>query len=588
MSPLRGMVVLILDSATLQRLQRLIFLRERYARPEALAFSPDSRTLTCSGCGSDPDQEVLVVSWDLQTGGVVSAIERQGLEEPSSTNPLITYSMNGRMVVVHRHRSAPIISIYDVISGVYLHDIHHGAPVDPHSIRDLCFPAIWAHGETLRFATIGLGTITIWEVGFNPGATSTVVETLSIPSDVEYFLPIQVQLLSTSGRYALLYQSAVRCGVLVWDGQDARSSVLDTLIDPIRRVSFSTDGSIFAYFATSGSEAYLWKESPAGYVLHGKFTPGTQFSKILLSPNGESIIEYGDFSVRLWHAQSINTSNTSTRASHRPSNFILEFHPDRPLAVVARQKDNAVIVLDLRSGDLCLTIETGMEIQGLRVVRNTVAVIGDWKVVTWNLPGGDFLPDERVDVESSAQTINFDDQQSERGTIAASMSLDLRYVALTRKDWLWTTVRSRLHVYDVSTGQHLCRNIRCWDAVWFPTGGDGVWCAIENRAEVVEISWEGVEDAANTDDTANMGGATDKDGAREVVDVEHGSWGCPWGSSRGYVVTDDGWILGLDGKRLLMLPLSWRSHAVRRVWSGNFVALLHGTLPEPIILELGL
>ena len=628
-SQMGGMVVDLLDSTTLKCLQRLIFSRERYARSEALVFSPDSRSLTCSGCGSAPDQEVLVVSWDLQTGGVISAIERQGLDEPYATNPLIAYSTNGRMVAVHRHESAPIISIYDVISGVYMHDVHHVIPVDHRSTGGSRFPDIWAHGETFRFATVGLRAITIWEVGFNPGATSAVVETLSIPPDVEYFLPIHAQLLPASGRHTLVYHSAVRYGVLVWDGQDARSSVLDTDIDLNRKVSFSSDGRLFAYFTTSGSEAYLWKESPAGYVLHGKFTPGGQYPRLLLSPNGESIVEYSDFSLRLRPTEGFTTpSNTPTRAPHRLSNFIpeshpdqppaavahqvvmvieltprglglttpsntptaphrlsnfiLEFHPDRPLAAVARRKDDAVIVLDLTSGALQLTIETGMVIQGIRVVRNTVTVIGDWKVVTWNLPGGDFLPDARVDVESSIQTINFDDQQAEYGTIAASISLDLRYVALTSKDWLGWTMHSRLHVYDLSTGQHLYRDIDCWDAVWFRPGGDHVWCASRNLevAEISQDSMDDMDDASDMDHFSGVGYAT------EVVGVEDGPWGCPWGSSRGYWVTKDGWIFDPDGKRLLMLPLSWISLAVHRVWSGKFLALVHGTLPEPIILEL--
>ena len=602
-SVFNSMMVDILDSATLQRLHRLIFSRERYARSEAFVFSPDSCTLTCSGCGSAPDQEVLVVSWDLQTGGVVSAIERQGLEESPKTEPLITYSMNGRMVAVHRHSSAPIISIYDVVSGVYMHDVHHNAPVDRHILIGSCFPDIWAHGETLRFATIEPRTITIWEVGFNPGATSIMVETLSIPPDVEYFQPISAQFLPTSGRYSLVYSGA-RYGVLVWDGQDVRSSVLDTNVDLNRRVSFSSDGRLFAYFTSNGSEAYIWKEYSAGYVLHAKPTPNSQYPelphssiitigsaspKLLLSPNGESIVEYDGSSARLRHTKNFTTpSDTSTRAPDSRSNFVLEFHPDRPLAAVARQTNDAVIILDLKSGAVQLTIETGMEVQGLRIARNMVAVVGDWKVVAWNLPGGDYLPDSRVDVETSAQTINFQDQRARYGTVSASISLDFRYVALTSKDWFWTTMRSRLHVYDVSTGQHLCRDINGWDAVWFHPGGDSVWCAIQNRAEVVEISWEGVDDATNMDDTAKMDEATGMDDAREVVGIEHGSWGCPWGSSRGYMVTNDGWILGPDGKRLLMLPLPWRSHAVRRVWSGNFVALLHDTLAEPIILELEL
>ena len=71
------------------------------------------------------------------------------------------------------------------------------------------------------------------------------------------------------------------------------------------------------------------------------------------------------------------------------------------------------------------------------------------------------------------------------------------------------------------------------------------------------------------------------------VDIEHPPEGYPWGSSRGYQVASDWWILGLDGKRLLMLPPPWQSQdAVRQVWKGQFLALLHVGLSEPVILEL--
>jgi hypothetical protein len=36
-----------------------------------------------------------------------------------------------------------------------------------------------------------------------------------------------------------------------------------------------------------------------------------------------------------------------------------------------------------------------------------------------------------------------------------------------------------------------------------------------------------------------------------------------------------------------MLPPLWQSfESVDRVWNGKFLALLHGSLPEPVILEL--
>ena len=60
-----------------------------------------------------------------------------------------------------------------------------------------------------------------------------------------------------------------------------------------------------------------------------------------------------------------------------------------------------------------------------------------------------------------------------------------------------------------------------------------------------------------------------------------------WEPSRGYQVTDDWWILGSDGKRLLMLPPLWQSPLPSdRIWDRRCVALLHDGAPEPVILEL--
>ena len=67
--------VYTLDSATLQQLQSLEFPPRIPASSQALIFSPDGRILTCSG---GIDRGVFIISWDLQTGGVVSAITRRG------------------------------------------------------------------------------------------------------------------------------------------------------------------------------------------------------------------------------------------------------------------------------------------------------------------------------------------------------------------------------------------------------------------------------------------------------------------------------------------------------------------------------
>lgn len=59
----------------------------------------------------------------------------------------------------------------------------------------------------------------------------------------------------------------------------------------------------------------------------------------------------------------------------------------------------------------------------------------------------------------------------------------------------------------------------------------------------------------------------------------------PWDSSKGYKVTDDGWILSPTQKPLLWLPHHWRSHGMSRTWSSQFLGLLHGELLEIVIFE---
>ena len=177
--------VYILDTTTLQRLQCLEFPSKISLHSEALAFSPDSRTLT-SVRNNDQYTGLVVVSWDLQTGGVVSTVKWKGPHDTEVGSVCITYSMDGRMIaVLSRHGSFTIISIYDIVSGIHLHNVQN------HSARanlDLDLGSkyvykIWTQEESLRFVTPGSTGIVIWEVGFAPGATPIEVENVPIPEN---------------------------------------------------------------------------------------------------------------------------------------------------------------------------------------------------------------------------------------------------------------------------------------------------------------------------------------------------------------------------------------------------------------------
>ena len=160
-------------------------------------------------------------------------------------------------------------------------------------------------------------------------------------------------------------------------------------------------------------------------MLHGKFTSSDQDPIPLLSPDGKSIVVFNRSMIQLWH---ITPSGTLTQAPQRREDFVLDFLPDGPLAVVARQRDKTVTVLDLKSGVPWLSIDTPMEVCGVRLIGNTVAVI-DGEVITWNLSGRNRA---RMTVEDSVQAINFIVREP-GNVVAASISLDLRYVALLRR-----------------------------------------------------------------------------------------------------------------------------------------------------------
>ena len=75
--------------------------------------------------------------------------------------------------------------------------------------------------------------------------------------------------------------------------------------------------------------------------------------------------------------------------------------------------------------------------------------------------------------------------------------------------------------------------------------------------------------------------------ATHATDIKDGPREFPWVSSHGCEITDDGWILSSDGKRLLTLHPIWQSPAVQRAQNGQFITLPHGLggPPEPVILD---
>ena len=478
--------------------------------------------------------------------------------------------------ILYRYRDSAIISIYDIASGGYVRDIRHGLRIDRRLPGELRFYGIWTHGGSLRFATANPKAITVWEVaGFTAWSPPKKVGNFPTPTNTQHTEVFnrgfpdpaaQAQFLQASHRLALIRLSGSVVQIPVWDPQFANPLLFDTVNRFQSPITISSDGRFLASSAV-GPEVYLWKESSAGCLLAAKLPASSQYPSSLLSPNGESVIVYDNSMIRLWHTKGFTTTS-STSISTRPQqtgNFVIDFHPVKPLAAVARWEDNIVTILDLNSGLPQLTINTGAKVLGLRVIEDTVIVVGGGMVVAWKLPEGNGPPDARMGPQKTrAVRLN---GKSLNNVIVASISPDLRHVALVTQGAL---KKRYLYIYNASTGQRVGYSMVEGNTARFGPGRLNIWCAVGGKTETWRMNRNGLWKAV------------------PVGAVDGGTCEFPWVSSRGYKVTKDGWIRGPGGKRLLMLPPPWRSDVVEHVWEGNQLALMHGSLSEPVILELGL
>jgi len=319
-------------------------------------------------------------------------------------------------------------------------------------------------------------------------------------------------------------------------------------------MTFSSDGRFFAY-STIVSSVYLWKESPIGYILHGVLAPGVSGSGPLLSRNGESIATFGGCAIRLWRTKGFTAPPSSTSAQPYPlvREFVLDFSHDGMLAVFARNSDKIVTVLNLKSGVPQLTIDASIGVNGFGMIGNTVVVMGGWKTITWDLPAGDFVPDARVGLKESSRTITHGGRYQLDYVHGASISPDFQHVAFTAQNFTHANSdpENCLRIYDVPTGEDLQWRLPKECVPRFSPDGHNIWCAnSRGEAKVWRV----------------VGGQEVLECLEQTVNIEDPSEGSPWGSSFGYRVTEDWWILGPDGRRLLMLLLSRWSIILYTTW----------------------
>ena len=557
----------LLDAVTLDRLR--VFETAPATHKQRLGFSPGSRFLTlCMG--------EKIISWDLQTGGPLGATP-SGLGHGDVAPISFKHSKDGKVVAVacKSHVRHAIGDKYDTF--VYTYDLLSGERVGSHRVPEgwMIYP-IWTYDEYLRLATIDPRSIRIWQFSFTSEDPPVEVTSLPVPdgiTDADHFL-----FLPTLSRLAFILGGTIQ----VWDLK-TQLLLLESELTPDPKVawqlldppwgSFSSDGYFFAYANTAG-EVCIWKESPAGYLLHQRLPFFTSHSSPgpLLSPNGESIIIPLISKIHRWHTrdQYLSLPSVLNEDSGRRT-FTVGFSADAKFAAFGRQKGNMVTVIDLKSGEPKWITNVGVEIDCFGMAGSTVVLVGGEKIVTWNLPGGDSAFNTSINDSVRTTTLHHSSKPRSLGTpIHMSIFPDLSRIIVAR--FLQQLFGDSLEVYDVSTGLCLAR-IMTWNVmrplftqdgckVWVGANSSGEWV----QCEIIEDSESGVIELK-----LQRARTPQSEGFRE--------------SSSGYEVTDGGWVLSPSQKRLLWLPHRWRSYGQKRAWGGRFLGLLHSELSEVVVLE---
>ena len=478
--------------------------------------------------------------------------------------------------VLFKNHDVSVIRTYNVLAGT---------PIYSHPVEQSVSGIIWTHCEGIQFTTMGSGSITIWEVGFTSKYPPAEVKSLTTPDNFDplkkfHFLP-------TCSQLAFVFEDAA----IVWDAQHSKLLLNSADAKMTGNMTFSLDVHFLAC-ETCGPEIYLWKKSPTGYTLYQKIPSGRKFVTPLLSPNGQLIIGYKGSTIQLWCTTDPTTSPSSiqTQIPEDARRFIVELSPDKSLAATARLEDNMATVIDLKSGFPQLIIDAGTSIYGLRIAGNTIIIVGDKKIITWNLPVGVSTPGCRMNINDSIHTTLFDCSASPmfRWVSSASISPNFNQTAVVgvaaRGSYLY------LNIYDTSTGK-LLASIKSvlsqWGILWFTPDGSEVWYHDLRELDgwAYSRSWPSYFSSREAE-----GWETPKGGESDTTQLEpvHHPLGLPpWKSVHGYQVTNDGWILNSGMKRLLLLPHHWQSsEGIERVWGKQFLVLLHRELSEVVLLEL--
>ena len=438
----------------------------------------------------------------------------------------------------------------------------------------------WAHEGSLHFATslqTGHGlVISIRE--YRPTSTPPhpVVELFHVPyhagefsfspvsCHASFVTPTKVIILDVRNSNTLLHTEAAKVSYESSPG------------------SFSPGGFSFAC-KTLKRDISVWKNTPTGYIPWSTVRPRLPCRGFSFSPTATSILTWGPDGIQLLRPDNRVGPSTSDAIEpyHRRDNHLVTSSADGTWIATARREGRIITILDSFSGNPRHSIDVGSRIQDMRFVRDTILVVGDYRLVGW-----DVETDGTREVEARAWipagkhlTISND------GAHIACLGFPSSDAPHPDGDPL---IYYELCLYDVKSQQVVsrCRAQRRLDAgvegVRFSPCDSELWFWSLADDDVLNhmfgscnrLTRVGIEGGR----LASVTTSASKDRLSLFAYLHS--------RDRFHVRSGGRWVEDSRGRKLFWLPPNWRVrdwHDTMR--EGNFLALVNGHHEKPIVIQ---
>ena len=495
----------------------------------------------------------MLVVWDTQTGIVIGDV---------NTKYAGKIMFHGDQHTVALFQLDQYFSTYDTLNGTKL------CQSEIPSFWGIGLGAQWIHKVTPQFAihfkTKQYSRINIFEL--QPTSTSSLCVLSSFPVPLHEgefsFSPV-----SFHGSFV------TKTVILILDVRDSKlllqTEVAQTDLPPPGQ--FSPDGCFFMC-KTSEHEICVWQNTPTGYIPWSCFRPRLPPKGFLWSPTSISILCWCVGGFLLLHPDNHPNplSPSRSKPNSQQADHLVAYSTDSIHIAMARQDNSVVTVLNCLAGTTQQFTHTDVQIQGIKIVDDTIFMVDKHRLVGWDLKAGrevdggcnvrEAIVNEILDIDASAEHLTLSHDCSQIAFIGGSgvFLYDIKAQKILK------SIKRTMTPVDIRFSPDGCQ-------LWF--------------ADITHIYAFNHVFAFNYQ-------KLDMVGDWSPTKVTSGSPGgkCSWSNlftSHGYhAKTGSGWVMDSDGNKLLWLPPNWRARVWKEErWEGNFLALVGGCNPVPIIIE---